>query len=84
MHSGNVQVQVGVWEAGIGQLPIDNFPITEYVLITTGRVIVTEKDGTSLTFNEGDTFVIPKGWSGIWDVQERMKKQIVRIRSTEE
>ncbi len=80
-HSGGVQVQVGVWEAGLGKLIIDNFPFTEYVLMTSGSVIVTEKDGGSMTFNAGDTFVIPKGWSGVWDVQERMKKQIVRIGS---
>jgi len=80
-HSGDVQVQVGVWEAGMGKLIIDNFPFTEYVLMTSGSVIVTEKNGESMTFKVGDTFVIPKGWSGVWDVQERMKKQIVRIGS---
>lgn len=78
-HFGNVKVQVGVWEAGAGELHLDNFPFTEYVLMISGSVIVTEKDGTSNTFKAGDTFVIPKGWTGTWDVQERMKKQLVRI-----
>jgi uncharacterized cupin superfamily protein len=78
-HSGEVQVQVGVWEAGKGKLILENFPFTEYVLMIHGSVIVTEKDGASMVFKAGDTFVIPKGWSGVWDVQERMKKQIVRI-----
>ena len=50
----------------------------------SGIVTVTEKDGTSMTFKAGDTFVIPKGWSGLWDVQERMKKQIVRIGSDDQ
>ena len=45
----------------------------------SGSVIFTEKDGLAKTFGAGDTFVIPKGWTGTWDVQERMKKQIVRI-----
>ena len=80
-HSGDVQVQVGVWEAGMGKLILDDFPFTEYVLMISGIVIVTEKDGVSMTFKAGDTFVIPKGWSGVWDVRERMKKQIVRIGS---
>ncbi len=83
-HSGDVQVQVGVWEAGMGKLIIDNFPFTEYVLMTSGSVIVTEKNGETMTFKVGDTFVIPKGWSGVWDVQERMKKQIVRIGSADQ
>jgi uncharacterized cupin superfamily protein len=78
-HSGDVLVKVGVWEAGAGNTVIENFPFTEYVLMISGSVIVTEKDGMSRSFFAGDTFVIPKGWSGNWDVQERMKKQIVRI-----
>ncbi|MEM7195339.1 MAG: cupin domain-containing protein [Pseudomonadota bacterium] len=79
MHAGNVMARVGVWEAGPGELSIDNFPFTEYVLMISGRVKVTETDGTSYQFSAGDTFVIPKGWKGVWDVQERMKKQIVRV-----
>ena len=82
-HSGDVRVQVGVWEAGQGELILKNFPFTEYVLMISGRVVVTEEDGTSMIFSAGDTFVIPKGWSGVWDVQERMKKQIVRIGEAE-
>ncbi|MGB0507664.1 MAG: cupin domain-containing protein [Pikeienuella sp.] len=78
-QSGDVHIQVGVWEAGEGLLNLHEFPFTEYVLMISGSVIVTELDGTAMMFSAGDTFVIPKGWSGSWDVQERMKKQIVRI-----
>lgn len=78
-HSGDVLVRVGVWEAGAGKTVIEDFPFTEYVLMISGIVVVTNKDDASRKFMAGDTFVIPKGWSGDWDVQERMKKQIVRI-----
>lgn len=78
-HPAQTRVQVGVWEAGIGELALDDFPFTEYVLMISGRVVVTELDGTVMTFSAGDTFVIPKGWTGTWHVTERMKKQIVRI-----
>jgi uncharacterized cupin superfamily protein len=80
-HSGDVRVQVGVWEAGAGKMHINNFPFTEYVLMISGSVIVTEKNGALNAFVAGDTFVIPKGWTGTWDIQTRMKKQIVRIGS---
>ena len=80
-HSGDILVRVGVWEAGTGKIAINNFPFTEYVLMISGRVIVTDNDGTTREFVAGDTFVIPKGWSGNWNVKERMKKQIVRIGS---
>ena len=36
-------------------------------------------DGSELEFTAGDTFVMPKGWTGIWDIRERMKKQMVQI-----
>ena len=80
-HSGDVLVRVGVWEAGAGKTVIKDFPFTEFVLMISGSVIVTDMGGRSRKFSAGDTFVIPKGWSGDWDVQERMKKQIVRIGS---
>ena len=80
-HSSGVKVKVGVWEAGEGRLDLEDFPFTEYVLMISGVVTVIEQNGDSMTFKAGDTFVIPKGWTGIWDVQERMKKQIVRIGS---
>ena len=83
-HSGDVRVRIGVWEAGVGKSVIENFPFTEYVLMVSGSVLVTEKDGKSRNFAAGDTFVIPKGWSGVWDVQKRMKKQIVRIGSADQ
>ena len=82
-HTGDVIVRVGVWEAGIGKSVIRDFPFTEYVLMISGSVIVTDQGGAPRAFFAGDTFVIPKGWSGEWDVQERMKKQIVRIGSAD-
>ena len=82
-HSGEVLVKVGVWEAGAGKLVLRDFPFTEYVLMISGSVIVTETNGLSRKFAAGDTFVIPRGWSGVWDVQERMKKQVVRIGSAD-
>jgi uncharacterized protein len=78
-HSVDVLVRVGVWEAGKGKSVIHNFSFTEYVLMISGRVVVTDSEGTARKFVAGDTFVIPKGWSGQWDVQERMKKRIVKI-----
>ncbi|MEM7564560.1 MAG: cupin domain-containing protein [Pseudomonadota bacterium] len=82
-HTGEVVVKVGVWEAGAGKFEIQDFPFTEYVLMISGQVVVSELDGVSRSFGAGDTFVIPKGWSGEWDVKQRMKKQIVRIGSAD-
>ena len=82
-HEGNTIVQIGVWEADRGIGYLEDYPFTEYVLMISGRVIVTNEDGSSNEFKAGDTFVIPKGFTGTWDIKERMKKQIVKIGVTD-
>ena len=72
-------VQIGVWEADVSKVRLVDFPITEFVLMLGGRLVVVNDDGTSNEFEAGDTFVIPKGFTGIWDIRERMKKQHVKI-----
>lgn len=79
MHSDDVIVRVGVWEAGVSKTYLEDYPFTEYVLMISGRLVLTNEDGSTNEFAAGDTFVMPKGWSGIWDVQEHMKKQMVQI-----
>ena len=79
MHSGDVIVRVGVWEAGVSKTYLEDYPFTEYVLMISGHLVLTNEDGTSNEFKAGDTFVMPKGWSGTWDVQEHTKKQMVQI-----
>lgn len=78
-HSGQVVVRAGVWEAEKSRTYLDNYPFTEYVLMISGHVVITNDDGTQNEFKAGDTFVIPKGFSGIWDIREHMKKQMVQV-----
>jgi uncharacterized cupin superfamily protein len=78
-HTGDVRVRVGVWEADESRTYLENYPFTEYVYMISGRVVITNDDGSSNEFTAGDTFVIPRGFSGVWDIQERMKKQMVQI-----
>ena len=78
-HSRKITVQVGVWEANESAIYLENYPWTEYVLMLSGRVIITNDDGTQNEYIAGDTFVIPKGFTGLWDVREPMKKQLVKV-----
>lgn len=72
-------VQIGVWEADVSKTKLINYPFTEYALMISGRVVIINDDGTSNEFKAGDTFVIPKGFTGIWDIRERMKKQHIKV-----
>jgi len=78
-HDGDTMARVGVWEADISKTKLIDYPFTEYVLMISGHLVITNDDGSELEFKAGDTFVMPKGWTGIWDIRERMKKQMVQI-----
>ena len=68
-----------MWEAGVSKTYLEDYPFTEYVLMISGHLVVTNDDGSVMEFRAGDTFVMPKGFSGLWDIRERMKKQMVQI-----
>ena len=78
-HPQEVTVQVWVWESNEVAAHLEDYPWTEYVLMLSGRVLITNDDGTKNEFKAGDIFVMPKGFTGIWDVREPMKKVIVKV-----
>ena len=68
---------VALWESGPGVLKTNGYPHDEYCLVLEGHLIVTNHSGRREEFNPGDTFVIPKGWAGTWNMTTRFKKQYV-------
>ncbi|MGH1478711.1 MAG: cupin domain-containing protein [Geminicoccales bacterium] len=78
-HEGETVVRAGVWEADVSKTRLIDYPFTECVLMISGRLVITNEDGSSNEFVAGDTFVMPRGWTGIWDIRERMKEQMVQV-----
>jgi len=68
---------VALWESGPGILKTDGYPHDEYCLVLEGHLIITNQSGRREEFGPGDTFVIPKGWVGTWNMTTRLKKQYV-------
>ncbi len=68
-------LRIGVWEGGPGILRLTNYPHDEYCLMVSGQVVVTDEAGHKSTFRAGDSFVVPKGFSGSWDMKTKMRKQ---------
>lgn len=66
--------QVGVWQCTPGGWAIDNRPDSETVHLLAGCARLTDADGTSTVLSAGDVLVLPKGWSGRWDVLETVRK----------
>ena len=76
-RSADRKFTVALWESGPGVLKTDAYPHDEYCLVLEGHLIVTNRSGRREEFNPGDTFVIPKGWAGTWNMTTRFKKQYV-------
>lgn len=76
VHQG--EFVVSVFEASPAIIDVSEpFPYDEFVLVLEGEVILTNIDGGSLTYNPGDTFVVPKGWLGTWAMPVRYREMVI-------
>jgi len=71
--SGDEKFFAGLWEAEPGCWSI-RYTENEYCQILAGRSILRDEQGRERVVRAGDSFVIPAGFSGQWDVQETTKK----------
>ncbi|MCE9677896.1 cupin domain-containing protein [Shewanella sp. AS1] len=70
------QFHAGIWQGDIGSWRV-NYSEHEYCEILAGRCEITDKTGNSISVGQGDRFVIPAGFSGIWKVIDTCKKVYV-------
>jgi uncharacterized cupin superfamily protein len=74
-RSEDRKVSIGLWQSEPGILQTDGYPRDEYCLVLEGHLVVTNRSGRREQFDPGDSFVIPKGWVGTWNMTARFKKQ---------
>ena len=67
---------VGIWHSEPGKWRI-SYTEEEFCLMLEGRSVVTREDGLSATVQAGDSFVIPRGFVGTWEVVEPTTKRFV-------
>lgn len=70
------QFFVGIWRSEPGKWRIA-YTEEEYCCILQGRSIITSDSGRSFTLTAGDSFVVPRGFSGTWEVLETTTKRFV-------
>jgi uncharacterized protein len=63
----------GTWESSPGKWKI-RYTENEFCHMTAGRVRITDANGRQREFKAGDTFVIPAGFAGTWEVLESARK----------
>uniref|UniRef100_A0A6T8KKB1 (S)-ureidoglycine aminohydrolase cupin domain-containing protein n=1 Tax=Hemiselmis andersenii TaxID=464988 RepID=A0A6T8KKB1_HEMAN len=64
----------GSWSCTPGSFPVNNRGTTEFFHVLEGVFFLTNSDGSARRCGPGDTVVLPKGWSGHWDVIETVRK----------
>lgn len=70
------QFFVGIWRSEPGKWRI-SYTEEEFCLMLEGTSVVTSEDGQSVTVRAGESFVIPRGFVGTWEVVEPTTKRFV-------
>ena len=63
----------GAWEGGVGAWRVA-YTEHEFCHLLAGRVRLRGDDGSDTTVVAGDSFVIPAGFAGSWEVLEPARK----------
>ena len=73
LSSGDGRFHVGQWASGVGAWRVQ---YTEYELchLLEGVVRISDEHGVARSYKAGDTFVIERGFSGVWEVVEACRK----------
>lgn len=72
-------LEIGLWECTPGGWAISERADTETVVILSGRARLTDAGGSAVELTAGDALVLPKGWSGRWDILETTRKYYVIV-----
>lgn len=68
-----------VWESKPAKLEMENYLYDEFIEVLAGTLILTGADGEAHRFEVGDYLTIPKGWSGTWEMQGDVFRELVVI-----
>ena len=63
----------GVWESDVGAWRV-RYDEHEFCHLLQGRLRLTDDAGNASVFGPGDSFVVPAGFVGLWEVLEPARK----------
>ena len=68
-----------VFESSPAVLKIEDLWYDEFIYILEGGLVLTGTDGVAHTFETGDYLVLPKGWSGTWEMVGETFRELIVI-----
>jgi len=80
-YSGDINVEI--YESEPLTLQITDFPIDEFVTVISGKLILTVEGEEPQHFEVGDSVLIPKGFTGIWEMQGNYRELLVMMNESE-
>lgn len=72
-------LEVGVWAGTPGEFPARRDGYTEICQILGGRATLHTDGADPIELREGDTIVMPTGWTGRWELHEPLRKLYVIV-----
>lgn len=72
------QFDAGMYRSGKVRFDItEPYGVNEYMHFLEGGVTLTSSDGTVTEITAGDSVVIPKEWTGVWETDGYMKIYVI-------
>lgn len=69
----------GIWQSTPGKWRI-SYDEWEYFHVLSGRSVITSDDGTHVTLQAGDSYIVRPGFSGTWEVIDTtIKDYVIRL-----
>ena len=77
LYSGDIDVSI--YEAKPMKLRLRDFPVDEFVTVISGKLILTADGGSPQHFEVGESVLVPKGFTGTWEMQGNFREMVVII-----
>ncbi|MEH6551779.1 MAG: cupin domain-containing protein [Pseudomonadales bacterium] len=75
LYTGDIYVEI--YESEPLTLQVDDFSIDEFVTVISGKLILTVEGQEPQIFEAGDSVMVPKGFTGIWEMQGNYRELLV-------
>jgi hypothetical protein len=81
--SDDGRVELGIWEVTPGSFRGSCDGIYEQMHFVAGRGTITDNDGIVSTIEPGVVMLCPNGWSGVWRVEETVRKTYAIVKTAD-
>ena len=71
------ELLVCVYDGDDAVLHLQNYPFDEFVVVMSGKAILTGSDNLSHEYSVGDCFLVPKGFTGTYEIRDNFREVLV-------